>query len=143
MRWVYLLCVRTTPDVPKQLSTMAMRLALASLCTALSEGEGQSVTRGDWSGRGGVGRGWRKGLRCLTCEVEGRTHEHRTNEMTKLLQVKMSGLAYQHTLEHTMDSLCHTLSSILPKEDGCVVDKPSPHHLRLLTYSHVVQFTEC
>ena len=57
MRWVYSLCVRTTPDVPKQLSTMAMRLALASLCTALSEGEGQSVTRGDWSGRGGVGRG--------------------------------------------------------------------------------------
>ena len=85
MRWVYSLCVRTTPDVPKQLSTMAMRLALASLCTALSEGEGQSVTRGDWSGWGGVGRGWRKGLRCLTCEVEWRTHEHRTNRHDKAL----------------------------------------------------------
>ena len=124
MRCVCSLCSRTTPDAPKQLSTMAMRLALASLCTALSEGEGQSVTRGEWSGQGGEGRGWRKGLRCLTCEVEGRTHGH--TDMTKLLQVKMSGLAQQHTLEHTMDSLCQTLSSILPKESGCVVDKPSP-----------------
>ena len=85
MQCVCLLCVRTTPDAPKQLSTMAMRLALASLCTALSEGEGQSVTRGDWSGQGGVGRGWRKGLRCLTCEVEGRTHGYRTYRHDKAL----------------------------------------------------------
>ena len=110
MRWVYLLCVRTTPDVPKQLSTMAMRLALASLCTALSEGEGQSVTRGDWSGRGGVGRGWRKGLRCLTCEVEGRTHEHRTNRHDKALATQdewtsipaYPGTHYGQPLPHTV-----------------------------------------
>ena len=55
MRWVYLLCVRTTPDVPKQLSTMAMRLALASLCTTLSEGRGR-VSLGE-TGVGGEGWG--------------------------------------------------------------------------------------